>query len=38
MKALGRKVRNFDPKVWNETCRDIVKAGNMAKVMIWIIE
>lgn len=30
-KALGRKVRNFDPKKWDIVCKDIVKQGNMAK-------
>ena len=31
-KALGRKVRNFDAEVWTANCKEIVKAGNMAKV------
>ena len=31
-KAMGRKVRNFDPEVWNENCKDVVKRGNEAKV------
>ena len=31
-KALGRKVSNFDQDKWNEECRKIVKAGNLAKV------
>lgn len=26
-KALGRKVKNFDGKVWNDNCRDIVSYG-----------
>jgi ribA/ribD-fused uncharacterized protein len=30
-KALGRKVRHFDEKVWGANCKDIVKRGNMAK-------
>ncbi|KAK6188310.1 hypothetical protein SNE40_004511 [Patella caerulea] len=30
-KALGRKVKNFDGKLWNENCVDIVKRGNLAK-------
>lgn len=30
-KALGRKVRNFDAKKWNEVARDIVYKGNYAK-------
>lgn len=33
-KAMGRKVSNFDPKVWNENCKEIVKRGNQAKVSI----
>ena len=32
-KALGRKVRNFDQKIWGAKCKDIVKRGNMAKVI-----
>lgn len=30
-KKLGRKVRNFDPKVWGENCFDIVCEGNYYK-------
>ena len=30
-KALGRKVRNFDNKVWNENAYEIVKKGNYNK-------
>lgn len=30
-KALGRKVRNFDPVVWNNVKYEIVKKGNRAK-------
>lgn len=30
-KALGRKVRNFDPDVWNEHKFEIVVRGNLAK-------
>lgn len=30
-KQLGRKVRNFDPKVWGENCFDIVCEGNFHK-------
>jgi hypothetical protein len=30
-KALGRKVRNFDKKVWEANARDIVYRGNYAK-------
>lgn len=30
-KQLGRKVRNFDPKVWDEHCFDIVCEGNYHK-------
>ena len=33
-KALGRKVKNFDPKVWDAYCKDIVRRGNMAKVRV----
>ena len=31
VKALGRKVKNFDPKVWDEHKYEIVKKGNLAK-------
>ena len=31
VKALGREVRNFDDKVWNEASFDVVVKGNMAK-------
>eukprot|EP00057_Strongylocentrotus_purpuratus_P033929 XP_793312.1 PREDICTED: riboflavin biosynthesis protein PYRR, chloroplastic [Strongylocentrotus purpuratus] len=31
MKALGRKVRNFDEEVWKQNRRQIVKKGNLAK-------
>lgn len=30
-KALGRKVRNFDTKVWNDNCRTFVKDAQIAK-------
>jgi ribA/ribD-fused uncharacterized protein len=30
-KSLGRKVRNFDPKIWNENKYEIVKQGNFLK-------
>lgn len=30
-KKLGRKVKNFDPKVWGENCFDIVCEGNFHK-------
>lgn len=30
-KALGRKVRNFDADTWNDVCRGIVYAANLAK-------
>jgi len=30
-KELGRKVSNFDPDLWTENCREIVKTGNKAK-------
>lgn len=30
-KAAGRKVRNFDPKVWNAVSRDYVTKANLAK-------
>jgi len=30
-KALGRKVKNFDKKIWEAYCRDIVYDGNVAK-------
>ena len=37
-KALGRKVRHFDEKVWGANCKDIVKRGNMAKVVtLWAV-
>ena len=32
-KALGRKVRNFDSKVWNDNCKEIVYQGNKAKFL-----
>ena len=32
-KGLGRSVRNFDKEIWNEKCRDIVRKGNIAKVI-----
>lgn len=31
IKALGREVRNFDPKKWNEHKFEIVKKGNFSK-------
>ena len=30
-KALGRKVKPFDAKLWNEKCREIVYQGNLLK-------
>lgn len=30
-KSLGRKVRNFDPEIWNEHKYEIVKQGNRLK-------
>lgn len=30
-KAHGRSVSNFDPVIWDATCRALVKAGNIAK-------
>lgn len=30
-KSLGRKVRNFDPEIWNEHKYEIVKQGNLLK-------
>lgn len=30
-KSLGRKVNNFDPKIWNEHKYEIVKQGNLLK-------
>jgi hypothetical protein len=30
-KALGRSVKNFDTKRWNEVCREFVYQGNLAK-------
>ncbi len=30
-KALGRKVKHFDEKVWKKNCLDIVVKGNVAK-------
>jgi ribA/ribD-fused uncharacterized protein len=30
-KALGRKVKNFDDKIWRKHARDIVYKGNLAK-------
>ena len=31
VKSLGRKVKNFDDKVWSEASFDVVVKGNMAK-------
>ncbi len=31
MKALGREVEGFDPKMWDEKKREIVYKGNLAK-------
>ena len=31
-KKLGRRVKSFNGKAWNEKCEDIVKRGNLAKV------
>ena len=31
VKALGRKVKGFDEKIWNSRCDDIVRTGNLAK-------
>lgn len=31
VKSLGRKVKNFDPKLWNEHKYEIVKQGNLLK-------
>jgi len=31
VKALGRKVKNFDDALWSEKAFDVVVAGNMAK-------
>lgn len=31
VKALGKKVKNFDPNVWNEHKYEIVKQGNLLK-------
>ena len=32
-KAHGRKVSNFDEKKWKANCRDIIKQGNLAKIL-----
>ena len=31
IKALGRKVKNFDPKIWNQQKFEIVVKGNLGK-------
>lgn len=31
VKALGRKIKNFDSKLWEEQCQNIVYQGNYAK-------
>ncbi|MEG0928239.1 NADAR family protein [Chryseobacterium sp.] len=31
VKSLGRKVKNFDPKIWDEQKYEIVKNGNLLK-------
>lgn len=33
-KAMGRNVMHFDPKVWNDNCKEIVRKGNEAKVHV----
>jgi ribA/ribD-fused uncharacterized protein len=30
-KAIGRRVKNFDPQVWSEVSREVVYEANMAK-------
>ena len=30
-KALGRQISNFDPKVWDSICEDVVYLGNALK-------
>ena len=36
-KAMGRKVSNFDPEIWSQNCKDIVKQGNIAKVSKTVV-
>ena len=36
MKRLGRIVRNFDEDIWESKCYDIVRRGNMLKVVCII--
>lgn len=31
MKAFGRAVKNFDQNLWNRSCYELVKRGNIAK-------
>jgi ribA/ribD-fused uncharacterized protein len=31
VKALGRKVANFDPEIWDQNCFEIVVTGNLHK-------
>src|SRR5678816_3298384 len=32
-KALGRKVRDFDATLWNDVCRGVVYAANLARFL-----
>ena len=32
LKALDKKMKNIDAKVWDAHCKGIMKIGNMAKV------
>jgi len=34
-KELGRKVEGYDEQKWNSLCKDVVKKGNMAKVITF---
>lgn len=31
IKSLGRKVKNFDERIWKAHCQEIVRQGNLAK-------
>lgn len=37
MKQQGRYVKNFDQKVWDKCCQDVVERGNMEKVSCAVL-
>lgn len=36
IKKRGRRVKNFDQDIWGSCSQDIVKRGNMEKVLILL--